>query len=139
MVAFLVILFLLLASGAPTTAAVCPAGTARVVNGDTLAVAGNRVRLKGVAAPELRQARRRGGASLRGRAGRGPTVVCDLTGERSHGHRVGWCHRDGRKVAEALIKAGLARDCPRYSQGRYAAAEPEASRRLPFPSYCRPR
>ncbi|HEX6013124.1 MAG TPA: hypothetical protein VFY87_15235 [Geminicoccaceae bacterium] len=46
MVAFLVILFLLLASGAP-------AGTARVVNGDTLAVAGNRVRLKGVAAPEL--------------------------------------------------------------------------------------
>jgi micrococcal nuclease len=65
----------------------------------------------------------------------GRTVVCDLTGERSHGCRVGWCHRDGGDLAEALIRAGLARDCPRYSRGRYVAKErPEASRRLPFPA-----
>ena len=35
-------------------------------------------------------------------------------------------------VAEALIKAGLARDCPRFSGGRYAAVEPAAAREPPF-------
>src|SRR5688572_30107436 len=35
-------------------------------------------------------------------------VVCDLTCERTHGRRVGWCYRDGQDVAEALIRAGLA-------------------------------
>ena len=38
-----------------------------------------------------------------------------------------------------VIRAGLARDCPRYSGGQYAGAEVEASRQLPFPSYRLPR
>ena len=63
----------------------------------------------------------------------GQTVVCDLTQERTHGRRVGWCYRDGRDIAAELVSAGLARDCPRYSAGRYAAAEPAAARELPFP------
>jgi micrococcal nuclease len=66
-------------------------------------------------------------------------VVCDLTQERTHGRRVGWCYRDGRDVAAELIGAGLARDCPRYSGGRYASAEQPAARDLPFPRYCVPR
>ena len=40
---------------------------------------------------------------------------------------------------QALIKAGLARDCPRFSKGRYAAVAPAAAASLPFPGYCRPR
>ena len=55
----------------------------------------------------------------------GQTVVCDLTQERTHGRRVGWCYLDGQDVAEALVRAGLARDCPRFSGGQYAAAEPQ--------------
>lgn len=39
----------------------------------------------------------------------------------------------------ALIAAGLARDRPRFSGGRYSALEPDAARKLPFPSYCQPR
>ena len=66
-------------------------------------------------------------------------MVCDLTRERTHGRRVGWCYRDGQDVAEALIRAGLARDCPRYSAGRYAAAETAAAASLPLPGYCRPK
>jgi micrococcal nuclease len=66
-------------------------------------------------------------------------VVCDLTQERTHGHRVGWCYRDGQDVAKALIRAGLARDCPRYSGGRYAADDQPRAATLPFPRYCRPR
>ena len=49
-------------------------------------------------------------------------MVCDLTRERTHGRRVAWCFLDGQDVAEALIKAGLARDWPRFSEGRKAKA-----------------
>jgi endonuclease YncB( thermonuclease family) len=66
-------------------------------------------------------------------------VICDLTQERTRGQRVGWCYLDGQDIAEALVRAGLARDCPRFSGGQYAADEPPAARGLPFPSYCRPR
>ena len=52
---------------------------------------------------------------------------------------MGWCYLDGQDVAEALVRAGLARDCLRYSGGRYAAVEPAAARKLAFPSYYRPR
>jgi hypothetical protein len=40
-----------------------------------------------------------------------------------------------------MIEAGLARNGPRYSYGRYAALEPRAARRLPLPlpGYCIPR
>ena len=63
----------------------------------------------------------------------GETVVCDLTQERTHGRRVGWCYLDGQDVAEALVRAGLARDCPRFSGGQYAAGETVAATGLPFP------
>ena len=66
-------------------------------------------------------------------------MVCDLTQERTHGRRVGWCYLDGQDIAEALIKAGLVRDCPQFSEGPYAAAETAAARELPFPGYCRQR
>ena len=65
------------------------------------------------------------------------TVVCDLTNERTHGRRVGWCYRQGQDIAEAVIAAGFARDCPRYSGGRYADVEPPQAADLPFPGYCR--
>jgi micrococcal nuclease len=48
-------------------------------------------------------------------------VVCDLAQNRTHGWRVGWCYREAQNIEAELIQAGLARDCPRYSGGRYAA------------------
>jgi micrococcal nuclease len=65
--------------------------------------------------------------------------VCTLTGEGSRGRRVGTCMVDGRDVGGEMIEAGLARNCPRSSRGRYAELEPEAARRLPLPGYCMPR
>jgi micrococcal nuclease len=130
--------FLLLAWTAPAAAAERLAGTARVVDGDTLDVAGVRVRLKGVATPELRK----GGDKVRAFVARlveGRTVVCELTGERTRGRRVGFCYRDGRDIGAEVIGAGLARDCPRYSQRRYAGVERPEAGGLPFPPYCRPR
>jgi endonuclease YncB( thermonuclease family) len=120
-------------------------GRARVIDGDTLAVAGVHVRLKGVAAPEVAHPGHPGepggeaAAAFMAELVEGRTLVCELTGERTHGRRVGRCFLEGRDVAGELIAAGLARDCPRYSQGRYVAVEPEAAHRLPLPDYCRPR
>ena len=111
-------------------------GRARVVDGDTLEVAGVAVRLKGLAAPEREEA---GGAEaterMRGLVA-GRTVVCELTNERTWGRRVGTCRVGGRDVAAELVAAGLARDCPRYGGGRYAGLETPAGQRLPLPGYC---
>jgi endonuclease YncB( thermonuclease family) len=69
----------------------------------------------------------------------GRIVICELTGERTWGRRVGYCSVGGADLGEAIVRAGLARDCPGYSGGRYAAVEPKLARTLPFPGYCRRR
>jgi endonuclease YncB( thermonuclease family) len=113
-----------------------------VLNGDTIVVGGIHARLKGLAAPEVEPSGDPGGEAAKAHMVRlleGQAVVCNFTLERMRGRRVGWCHRDGRDIAAEVIKAGLARDCPRYSGGRYAAIDPAAARELPFPGYCQPR
>ena len=111
----------------PASAGERLAGRAHVTDGDTISVGGVAVRLKGVAAPEVAHfgdPGEPGGIEAKAfmvELVEGQMVVCDLTQERTHGRRVGCCYRDGEDIAEALIRAGLARDCPRYSGGRYAA------------------
>jgi micrococcal nuclease len=129
----------------PASAGERLAGRAKVIDGDTITVDGIHVRLKGVAAPEVAHFGRggeSGGEEARGFMAKlvdGQTVVCDLTQERTHGRRVGWCYRDSEDIGEALIRAGLARDCPRYSGGRYAADDQPRAAALPFPGHCRAR
>ena len=66
------------------------------------------------------------------------SVRCELNGERTHDRFVGICYLDGQDIGEAVIKAGLALDCPRYSSGRYKFVESKAARtRITLPSYCR--
>jgi endonuclease YncB( thermonuclease family) len=66
----------------------------------------------------------------------GRVVTCELTGERTHRREVGVCYRDGQDIGAAVIEAGLARDCPRFSRGRYAELERPMAKGLPLPSYC---
>ena len=139
------ILALFLAT-APATAAERLVGRAKAIDGDTLEVAGIRVRLQGVAAPEIRHPGQPepepGGpeaAAFMARRVDGKTLVCELTGERSRKRRVGVCRLDGRDVGAEVIAAGLARDCPRFSKGRYAELEQPAARALTYPGYCKPR
>ncbi len=121
-------------------------GRAHVLDGNTVVVEGISVRLQGVAAPELEPGsldigQETGGpeaAAFLRRLVEGETVVCELTGERAHGREVGVCHRDGRDLGAAVIEAGLARDCPRFSRGQYAELERPEARRLPLPDYCDP-
>jgi hypothetical protein len=117
-----------------------------VRDGDTIEVAGVPVRLSGLAAPEHGQP---GGAEAVSAmrelvAGRG--LFCQLDGTRTHDRCAGTCCLNGADIAAMLIRQGLARDCPRFSGGRYAADEREAARAgatigevYRLPGYCRPR
>lgn len=114
-------------------------GSAVVVDGDTIRVGGVSVRLQGIAAPEMREpGGKEAKAYLVGLVQEG-TVVCELTRERTHGRRVGTCRVEGEDLAAKVIAAGFARDCPRFSKGRYAGVERSEAAELPLPAYCRPR
>jgi len=69
----------------------------------------------------------------------GKTVRCELDGTRTYDRVVGICFLGGRDIGETVITAGLARDCPRYSGGRYKNIEQPEAGSLTFPAYCQQR
>jgi micrococcal nuclease len=76
----------------------------------------------------------------------GKTVMCQLDGERTYDRCAGVCRLERLDVAEVLVRQGLARDCSRFSSGRYQAAEQEAieqgaanRKSYELPGYCRRR
>ncbi|MXU66842.1 thermonuclease family protein [Oceanomicrobium pacificus] len=112
-------------------------GIARTIDGDTIRVGNVKVRFNGVAAPERKT---RAGEMARLQMQKwidGRHVTCELNGEVSYDRMIGTCYLDRTNLSAAIIAAGLARDCPRYSGGRYREYETSASRELPFPGYCR--
>ncbi len=109
-----------------------------VRDADTIVVNGTPVRLNGVDAPEL--GTRSGQDAKRWMVNylRGKSISCDLSGERTYDRWVGVCFADGEDVGAAVIAAGHALDCARYSGGRYRHLEtPAAKSRLRRASYCR--
>jgi hypothetical protein len=60
-------------------------------------------------------------------AGARGELRCELDGERTHDRCAGVCYLNGTDIAQVMVRQGLARDCPRFSGGRYAAAEPQAA------------
>ena len=110
----------------------------KIIDGDSLVVRGVEIRLNGLHAPEYNQ---RGGEAaknwMRTQYG-GKTLTCVLSGQRSYDRMIATCYGpQGDDIAASLIAAGLARDCPRYSGGRYAQFETQQSRRFPLPGYCK--
>lgn len=110
-----------------------------VRDGDTIEVADVPVRFDGVAAPELSEPYgEQAMLAMRGLVA-GKQVRCELTGKKTYDRWVGTCYLpNGENLSAAIIGMGLARDCPRYSGGRYRQYETDRSRRLSFPKYCRP-
>lgn len=103
---------------------------------DTIKVHGLPIRLNGVDGPELdKRGGRAGKRWTQGQVLQKP-VSCWLTGARNHGRSVDICHDSaGHDIGGLAIAAGLARDCPRYSGGKYAARETAESRSSPQHGY----
>lgn len=131
----LAILSFLLAANA--VAAQTLVGEARVIDGDTLEVAGERVHLHGVDAPEKGQwcedAKARPlpcgknvAIVLTGFL-KGKTVACEIRGTDRYQRRIGVCEVDGLDLGDTLVRAGLAFAYRRYSSD-YLEAEEQARR-----------
>ena len=110
-------------------------GRASVIDGDTLELAGERIRLHGVDAPESWQTCQDGGGKVY-RCGKASAEALDaflaasrpLTCRRvdrdRYGRAVARCKRmDGEDVAALMVRAGHALDWPKYSRGEYALEE----------------
>jgi len=109
-----------------------------VRDGDTIEVGKIPIRLNGVSAPELKEPL--GPQSKKFMVGLvdGKKVRCELTGAKTYDRLVGTCYLDGEDIGIAVIAAGLALDCPRYSGGRYAEFELASAREvIKLPGYCR--
>jgi endonuclease YncB( thermonuclease family) len=110
------------ATAASTTAAPTISGPARVIDGDTVVVAG----LKGIDAAEV--------GTARGESARRAMVAlvtseltCRLTGETTHRREVGYCvTADGIDINRAIIASGAALACPRFDD-RYVPFEQAAA------------
>jgi endonuclease YncB( thermonuclease family) len=111
------------------------ASTVRVVDGDTLDLNGDRVRLYGIDAPEAGQTcHRRGVTWSCGReatnaltgylAGKATTCV-EIERDR-YGRAVSTCQVDGVDLGDWMVRSGWAVEFDRYSDGRYTAAEAAA-------------
>ena len=117
-------------------------GTCLVIDGDTIHVITDsgtiKVRLHGIAAPETNQRGGKEATAFLERYAEGKRVRCVLDKTRTPKFEVGTCYVGGQDIAAAVVKAGLARDCPRISGGKYRAIEGPNARTLFFPAYCKP-
>lgn len=99
-----------------------------VRDGDTILVKGVPIRLNGVDAPEL--GTRAGNAAkvwMQDYLGE-QVVSCTLNGRRTYDRWVGDCYLREVDIAVAIISAGHALDCRRYSGGRYRRFETRSAR-----------
>jgi endonuclease YncB( thermonuclease family) len=112
------------------------AGRAKVIDGDSLEIAGERIRLFGIDAPESRQECRDAGgrpypcgreaARALAAASTGRTVECMPVAHDRYERDVAVCTADGRDLSELMVREGHAIELPQHSRGRYTAAERQA-------------
>jgi endonuclease YncB( thermonuclease family) len=111
-------------------------GRARSLDGDSLWLAGEHIRLFGIDAPEGRQECRDGAgapypcgreaARALAAAINGRTVACTAVEHDRYDRNVAICTVDGRDLGELMVRSGHAIELPQHSRGRYGAAEREA-------------
>lgn len=126
--------FTLPAAAAPPPGTVLQ-GIAYIVDGDTIEIAGQRIRLEGIDAPETAQKCQ----SAEGKeysCGRDATrallqvienepIECESVGTDKYGRMLGICFLDGEDINRYMVESGHAWAFVRYSQ-RYAGAEERA-------------
>lgn len=112
-----------------------------VRDGDTIEVEGVPIRLQGLSAPERGEPFGTASSDFMRALVLRKTVHCELNGEKTYDRLVGTCFLDGFDISALIIREGLARDCPRYSGGRYQSDERQAKptglhETYRLPGYC---
>jgi endonuclease YncB( thermonuclease family) len=111
-------------------------GQASIIDGDTIEIHGQRIRLWGIDAPESSQLCRNSNSDLY-RCGAeaanklsvfttGKIVNCEPVDRDRYGRTVARCSVNGVDIAERLVRNGLALDWPRYSHSQYSPAQDSA-------------
>ena len=111
-------------------------GLASAIDGDTIIVNNYKIRLNGVSAPELSEEGGNEAKQAMQKILENKTIKCSLSGRKSYERYIGVCWIGAIDVGALIIMQGFARDCFRYSGGRYRALEPGPARYLPLPRYC---
>lgn len=134
---------ILLNVGLVVLGTICQAGewiegrVTHVRDADTIEVNNLPIRLNGIDAPELDERGGRRAKRWLTKALLRKPVRCWLNGEKTYDRWVGICYtRAEQDVGAMVISAGHARDCPKYSGGRYAQFETARNRNLPNHGYC---
>lgn len=106
-------------------------GVASVIDGDTIEIHGQRIRLSGFDSPERGKTcagtnvYQKAALYLSDQIGT-QTVNCHRTGRDSYDRAVATCRVNGADLGDLMVGAGWARDWPRYSKGAYADMEVQA-------------
>lgn len=102
-------------------------GRPRIVDGDTIAIAGTSIRLHGIDAPEKKQAGGKQASAGLAHLIADSEVRCRHTDTDRRGRAVAICNVAGRNLNASMVRAGLAWAYVRYSRD-YVALELEARR-----------
>ena len=110
-------------------------GKAHVIDGDTIVVKRQKIRLAGVNAPELDEAWGQKSKWEMVKILKDKVVRVVPNGETSFDRIVSTCYIDGDKdIGAELISRGLARDIPAFTGGKYKEYETGAGRRRVKPT-----
>ena len=105
-------------------------GRAWVIDGDTIDIAGTRIRLAGIDAPEMDHPYGKSAKWTLVNQCKGQEVRAVFDGDLSHDRTVATCYLpDGRDLSAEMVKAGLAIDWTKFSRGKYAGLEPAGIRK----------
>ena len=120
----------------------CASRNVNVIDADTIKLCDIKIRLNGVSAAERgHKTYKSCKNTVEKIISEFDTISCKLTGDMTYDRHVGICavSKKGKTedLQQKIIENGCARDCKRYSKGKYKIFETEASRELPLPSYCK--
>ena len=107
-------------------------GKCHVIDGDTIAIGKQKIRLAGIDAPELSKPYGKKAKWALVELCEGQNITAKLTGETSYDRVVAKCFMDdGRDLAAEMVKLELALDIPHFPDADYKHLEtPNARRKL---------
>ena len=112
-------------------------GVPTVVDGDTIKIGRETIRLWGVDAEEMSEPNGPRAKDILASIVSGKPVKCENMARDKHGRVVGYCFTGTTNINRQVVAQGGALDCRRFSDGAFASVEPVGIRtKLRQKPYC---